>query len=442
MVAAATITPLDDLRLRAAVLARVRSNDPWSKTRRDNQAIPSGDWRYWILMAGRGFGKTRTGAETMRQWIQQGTDERYGLVGPTMADVRDVMVEGESGIIACCRRYGIDAQYVVSKRRVEFQNGAKAYLYSADEPNRLRGPQHGKIWGDELSAWRYADDAFANLDMGLRLGSHPQFVGTMTPRITKLVRDLVKRAGDGHDVVLTRGKTSDNKANLPDAFIRSIESRYAGTRLGRQELDGELLEDIEGALWSLSQIDDCRLADLPEGVSLERVTVAIDPAVTSGEESAETGIVVAARGSDQRGYVLADVSIKGRPLEWGRAAIDAFHEFRADHITPETNNGGDMVTFTLRTIDENVPVRPVYASRGKTTRAEPVSALYEQGRVSHVGQFPILEDQMTTWVPGQKSPDRMDALVWALTDVMLGDGGIFESIPDSFAEDLAALGLG
>lgn len=428
--------------VRLAVKASARTRDPWAETRRANQIAPPGNWRHWLVMAGRGFGKSRLGAEQTRMWIQEG-EKRLALIGPTMADVRDVMVEGESGLQECCHRYGMDSEYIVSKRRVEFQNGAKAFLYSADEPNRLRGPQHSKAWCDEIGAWRYGEDAWANMDMGLRLGDNPQSIATSTPRITKLVRDLVKRAGDGDvDIALTRGTTWDNRGNLPEAFIRSVEARYAGTRLGRQELAGEFLEDVDGALWTLAMIEANRLTELPDGVSLDIVAVGVDPSASSGSESAETGIVVAARGSDGIGYVLADCSVRGTPLEWGTAAVNAYREHRADHVTPEVNNGGEMVTFTLRTIDPDLPISPVYASRGKATRAEPVSALYEQGRVRHIGTFPQLEDQMTTWVPGQTSPDRMDALVWALTDVMLDSPGTFEELPEPLMASLAGMGIG
>lgn len=427
---AATLTPLDELHLRARSISRVRARDPWAISRRPSQTPPDGPWRWWLLMAGRGFGKTRVGAEWARERIQRGC-RRFALVGPTLPDVRDVMVEGESGLLACAARYGMRAEYVVSKRRVEFANGAYAFLYSADEPDRLRGPQHEAAWGDEIGAWRYGPDAFANLDMGLRLGPNPQGVMTSTPRVVTLVRDLVKRAMAGDpDVTITRGSTWENRDNLPDSTLRSLESRYAGTRLGRQELEGELLEDVEGALWTLAQIDATRLDAVPDGVSLDVVVVGVDPAATSNEGSAETGIVVVARGSDGHGYVLADRSLHGTPHQWGSAAVLAYDEWQADHITPETNNGGEMVVSTIRTVRDTVPVNPVHASRGKAIRAEPVSALYEQGKMHHVGAFPTLEDQLVTWVPGMTSPDRLDALVWGATDAVLG-------IPEPESESIA-----
>jgi phage terminase large subunit-like protein len=423
-----TITP--DILTEAALRLYFRKQaDPWRATRRPNQAPPDGDWRTWLVMAGRGFGKTRMAAEWVREQIADHGRQRIALVGATAADVRDVMVDGESGLLACCERYGIRATYQPSRRRVLFPNGAMAFMYSADEPNRLRGPQHDAAWGDEPAAWRYPE-AYENLDLGLRLGDQPQMVLTTTPRPVTLVRTLVKRADrDESDVAVTRGRTIDNAANLSPGFMAAMHDRYHGTRLGRQELEGELLEDVEGALWTLDLIDAHRMDALPDGVDLVRCVVGIDPAATSNRDSNETGIIVAGLGSDGDGYVLADSSLRGSPNEWGGAAVQAYRDWQADHVTPETNNGGEMVIQTLRTVDPNLPIQPVHASRGKATRAEPIAALYEQGRVHHVGTFPELEDQMATWVPGMLSPDRMDALVWALTDVMLEGAGEFTDLP-------------
>lgn len=438
---AAQITP-ELIALAGLRLSKLRDADPWRKTARPNQLPPDGAWRTWFIQAGRGFGKTRTAAEWVREQIMFHGKRRIALVGATAADTRDVMIEGESGLLACCERYGIHAEYQPSRRRVLFPNGAKAFAYSAEEPNRLRGPQHDGAWGDEIAAWS-DPEAYDNLDMGLRLGIIPQMVVTGTPKPVTLVRSLVKSSKQPDtDVVVTRGALLDNAANLAPTFVQVMKARYAGTRIGRQELDGELLEDVEGALWSLAQIDADRIAAIPEGVSLSVVVVGIDPAATSGESSAETGIIVVARGDDGRGYVLSDYSIRGTPNVWGGAAVQAFDDWKADHVTPETNNGGEMVTSTLQTIRPTLPIRPVHASRGKATRAEPISALYEQGRVHHVGTFPALEDQMVTWIPGMKSPDRMDALVWALTDVALNDQEFgFEAVPESMARMLEGMGL-
>lgn len=356
---------------------------------------------------------------------------RVALVGPTAADVRDTMVEGESGLMAVCERYNFRPLYEPSKRRLTFPNGATATTYSADEPNRLRGPQSDGAWADECGAWRYPD-AFDQLQFGLRLGKHPRQVVTTTPKPVQIVRTLVKQAAEPNsEVVITRGSTQENAHNLAPSFLTAIEARYAGTRLGRQELNGELLEDVEGALWTLSVIDEHRiklalgldqragaLAEMRRrSIDLSRLVVAVDPPITS--TGAECGISVSAKGSDQRGYVLDDRSKQGTPNEWGTAAIAAFDDWQADAVVIEINQGGDMVENTLRTIRPNLPIKRVHASRGKATRAEPISALYEQGRISHVGFFPSLEDQMTQWVQGEPSPDRMDALVWGLTDLAI-----------------------
>lgn len=435
----AAVTP-QAVALAGLRLAALRDADPWARTRRPNQAPPPGDWRTWFIQAGRGFGKTRTAAEWTREQITRHGKRRVALVGATAADTRDVMVEGESGLLTCCERYGIHAEYQPSRRRVVFPNGSKAFLYSAEEPDRLRGPQHDCGWGDEIAAWP-DPETYHNLDMGLRLGTAPRMVVTGTPKPVTLVRSLVTRAKEpGSDVVVTRGALLDNAANLAPGFVAVMRARYAGTRLGRQELEGELLEDVEGALWTLALIDATRLDAVPDGVTLATVVAGIDPAATSGEGSAETGIVVVAKGSDGRGYVLADYSLRGTPNEWGGAAVQAFDDYHADHVTPEVNNGGEMVTNTLQTIRPTLPIRPVHASRGKATRAEPISALYEQGRISHVGPFPALEDQMANWVPGMKSPDRMDALVWAFTDAMLNEPPEFPDGID-YAGFFAAAGV-
>jgi phage terminase large subunit-like protein len=367
------------------------------------------------------------------------------LVGQTMADVRDVMVEGESGLLAVCARYGLDAKYNGHRRRVEFANGAMAYCYSSEKPRQLRGPQHECLWGDELAQWYNGEETFSNADMGLRLGTNPQGILTFTPKPVPLVKSITEQAqsSDG-DVVLTRGTTWENRDNLPDVVLHRLEHQYAGTRFGRQELGGELLEDVEGALWSATLIAMNRLADMPTTVTRVRVVVGVDPKASSNAAS-ETGIIVAALGSDDHAYVLADMSIDGSPNEWGTEVVKAYDQWEADHVTPEVNNGGDMVSNTIRTVRKTIPINPVWASRGKVTRAEPVSALYEQGKVHHVGlaeSFEQLENQMTTWVPGMASPDRMDALVWAITDLMLDTQGEFQELPGAVRNDLQALGLG
>lgn len=402
-----------------------RARNSWGNTRRANQTPPDLDWATWLVMAGRGFGKTRTGAELVREWVMTLGAIRIALVAPTAADARDVMVQGESGLLACCERYGIRAQYKGSLRRVDFPNGAMAFLYSADEPDRLRGPQHHKAWGDEVASWRYPD-TWDMLQFGLRLGKMPQAVATTTPKPVHLVRQLIKQAGDGvGDVVITHGSTFDNAANLAPTFLNALRARYEGTRLGRQEIAGELLGDVEGALWNYQAIDALRVPMLPEGVALARVLVAVDPPASSGVDSAECGIVVSGVGSDGHLYVLADRSLRATPNEWARQAWAAYDTFMADCIVIEVNQGGDMATNTLRTVRQDGPIRSVHASRGKFARAEPISALYEQGKVHHVGSFPTLEDQLCTWIPDgkQPSPDRLDALVWGLSELNVGVTG-------------------
>jgi phage terminase large subunit-like protein len=399
----------------------------WAYRARDEQLPPPGDWRVWLLLAGRGFGKTRTGAETVRARIAARLARRIALVAPTAADARDVMVEGESGLLATAPPWDRPL-YEPSKRRLTWPNGAIATLFSADEPERLRGPQHDFAWCDELAAWRYPA-AWDMLMFGLRLGTDPRAVVTTTPRPTKLIRGLLADP----KVIVTRGRTAENRANLAPAFLAQIVRRYEGTRLGRQELDGELLEDMPGALWQRGVIEAARTTARPE---LTRVVVAIDPAVASSEDADETGIIVAGRDAGGHGHVLADASGRYAPAEWARVAVAAYAAHRADRVVAEINNGGEMVEATLRMIDPNVPFGAVRAARGKVARAEPVAALYEQGRIHHQGAFPQLEDQMCSFTSdfdratAGYSPDRVDALVWAFTELLVepraGDG-IFEA---------------
>jgi phage terminase large subunit-like protein len=388
----------------------------WEFWARPEQLPPPGDWRIWLVLAGRGFGKTRVGAELVRAMAIAGRARRIALVGPTAADARDVMVEGESGIMAISPAHERPL-YEPAKRRLIWPTGALAALYSADEPERLRGPQHDFAWCDELAAWRYPA-AWDMLMFGLRLGADPRVVVTTTPKPIKLIRDLLAAP----DVAVTRGSTYANRANLAPAFIAQVLTRYEGTRLGRQELEAEILEDTPGALWTHQMIETARATAAPE---LARIVVAIDPAATSGEEADETGLVVAGRDHAGHGWVLADLSGRYAPPEWARRAIAAYRDWRADRIVAEVNNGGDMVEATLRTLDPGIPYAAVRASRGKSARAEPVAALYEQGRIHHVGAFPQLEDQMCAFTAdfdrarAGYSPDRVDALVWALSELLV-----------------------
>ncbi|MET3838744.1 terminase family protein [Bradyrhizobium sp. OAE829] len=391
--------------------------DDWSLKARPEQLAPPGDWwSIWLLMAGRGFGKTRSGVGWTRQQKIAGCG-RIALIAPTAADCRDVLVEGPSGILATAPNHDRPV-YESSKRRVVWNNGAIATLFSAEEGERLRGPEHDAAYCDELGSWP-DQTVWDNLMFGLRIGANPRVCVTTTPRPTKLIRQLVER--EGRDVVLTRGRTADNAANLSPVFLSQIVGRYEGTRMGRQELDGELLTDVPGALWQLTWIDRDRVKEAPK--NLIRIVVAIDPAVTNNEGSDETGIMVAGVDAIGHGYLLEDISGRYAPHEWARKAVDAYSRWRADRIIAEVNNGGQMVESTIRMVDQSVPFKSVHASRGKVIRAEPIAALYEQGKVHHVGEFAQLEDQCCSFTSDFDrlrggSPDRLDAAVWAFTELM------------------------
>lgn len=405
----------------------------WSLWARPKQQAPAWAWFVWLLMCGRGFGKTRVGAEWTRE--QTKTSQYVNLIGATADDARDIMIDGESGILAICppRERPV---YRKSDRQLAWPNGAKSLIFTADEPDRLRGKQHEKVWADEIASWRYPE-SWDQMIFGLRLGPLPQVCATTTPRPIKFIRELM------HDRTthVTRGSMYENKANLAASFLREVEKKYGGTRLGRQEIEAELLDDVPGALWKRDNIDAHRARVLDADGKLhlpecERIVVAIDPATTSDEDSAETGIIVAGRLGDHF-YVLEDLSMRGTPDEWARRAVEAYKHWKADRIVAEVNNGGDMIEALLRTVDKSVSYRKVHASRGKVSRAEPIAALYEQGRGHHVGSFPQLEDQMCVFVPGGKfevSPDRADALVWAATDLMLDGQDIPEYVPSSGPE--------
>ncbi len=391
----------------------------WCFWARPEQMPPTAPWETWLLLAGRGFGKTRTGAEWVRAEAESGRRRRIALVGPTLRDVRKTMVEGEAGVISISPPW-FRPLFVKSELRLVWPNGVIADLYSAERPDRLRGPNHDAAWADELAAWKHLEETWDNLELTLRAGSDPKRVVTTTPK----PRQGLKRLIADPTTLVTRGSTQANADNLAKGYVTRLERRYAGTRLGRQELDAEMLEDAEGALWNLKRLDTLRVAVPPD---LKRVVVAIDPAVSTGSRSAETGIVVAGLGEDGVGYVLKDLSGRHRPEEWAARAIAAFRAHRADRVVGEVNNGGDLVEATLRAVDPQIPFRAVSASRGKRIRAEPIAALYEQGRIRHVGALPKLEDQMVAWAPGEDSgsPDRVDALVWALTELMLAEASFF-----------------
>ena len=404
---------------------------PWWFIGRPEQQEPEGNWTVWLILAGRGWGKTRTGAEWLVQQIldnptaPDGAPTEWAIMGETFSDTRVMCVEGPSGVIRVLQRRGltngVDFQYNRSAWQITFSKGQKVHMFGADNPDAGRGYNLSGVWADEIAKWKYSYESWnEGIAPALRIGKRPRAVITTTPKPIRVLRDWTARS-DG-SVHVTRGSTFDNATNLSEAALIELQARYHGTRTGRQELYGELLDDVEGALWHRQMIELARVTEnlVP---NLVRVVVAVDPAVTSGEDSDETGIVVAGMGTDQHFYILSDKSQRSTPDTWARTAVEEYKFWKADRVVAEANNGGDMIAQLIRTVDGLVPVKKVNASRGKRVRAEPISALYEQGRVHHVGSFPTLEDQMVTWTPDMpKSPDRLDALVWALTE--LNEGSI------------------
>jgi phage terminase large subunit-like protein len=395
-------------------LASLKYN--WKFWARPNQLPPTGEWTTWLILAGRGFGKTRCGAEWVKEMAEDNPGCRIAIVGETYKDVRKTMIEGESGILSVSPPTSMP-EYSPANGQITWPNGSMAFTYNATQPDQLRGPQHHFAWADEIAKWDRMQDSWDQLQFGLRLGKQPRQVVTTTPRPLKLIRALVADP----DTFVTRGSTRDNEVNLATPFIKYIEEQYGGTRLGRQELDGEILDDMPGALWSREIIDNSRVKERPD--DLPKLIVAVDPAATSGENADETGIVAVGVAANKdgvtEGYILADRSLRGTPEEWARKAVNLYRELQADRIVAEKNNGGEMVEAVIKAIDRSVPVTLVHATRGKVVRAEPISALYEQGRVHHVGRFDQLEDQMCLFsqdMPREEgSPDRVDALVWGLT---------------------------
>jgi phage terminase large subunit-like protein len=381
---------------------------------RPDQVAPSGDWDVWIALAGRGWGKTRTGAEWVREKIAQGC-KRIAIIAETQKDLEQVMVEGDSGLLSVFPE-AERPKYTKKPVTLQFPNGAIVLGYNATEPDQLRGPQFDAAWCDELAKWRYARETWDMLQFGLRLGDHPKVFVTTTPRPIEIVRAIV--SGDEGRVVVTKGKTVDNRSNLAPTFLSKIQKKHAGTRLGRQELEAEILGDLPNALWVHSVLDTYRVSTPPK---TGRVVVSVDPAVTNTEDSDEHGLIVAGVDDDQTGYLLEDASMTGSPMDWARKAIALAKKWNADGVVVEVNQGGDMVAHTLRSIAPNLNIIEVRATKGKHVRAEPIASLYEQGRIRHVGSFPELENQMTQMTTqgyqGGGSPDRVDALVWAFTDL-------------------------
>lgn len=405
----------------------------WLNTARPEQLPPPGDdWITWFIKAGRGFGKTRAGAEWLAEQAESNPNTRWAIVAPTIADVRDTCIEGESGILHCL---GTGYEWHRSMSEIILPNGTRIKGFAAEEPNRLRGPQHHGAWCDEVSSWRY-EDAWDQLQFGLRLGAHPRVVCTTTPKPNSLTRTIMSDA----DTVITTGSTFDNASNLAPTALKKLRQKYEGTRLGRQELNAELLEDAPGALWSRGIIEMCRVRRMPAS-GFKRIVIGVDPSGSAGkaasgpkkkagvynEEGDSQGIIAAGLGYNDEAYIIADDTINGSPFEWGSKVVNAYNDLEANLVVAEKNFGGEMVRHVIKQAakdDQFIPVKLVNASRGKAVRAEPVAMLYEQNRIHHVGTFPELEDQMVNLTPteylGSGSPDRLDALVWCITELMLG----------------------
>jgi phage terminase large subunit-like protein len=416
---------LSDLYSALANALEASTTHDWRIRARPAQLPPPGDWRIWLLLAGRGYGKTRVLCEWVLEQVYLGVAKRIALVAATASDARDVLVEGESGIMNCAPRWN-RPEYEPTKRRLTWPNGAIATTYSADESERLRGPQHDAAVCDELGTWRYPE-SWDMLMLGLRLGRNPRCVVATTPRPTKLIKQLVSR--EGHDVAVTRGSTRENAANLAPQFLETIVARYQNTRLGRQELDGELLLDTPNALWTREMLEETRVESAPP---LQRIVIGVDPAGSTSEGADLTGIVAAGIGHDGHLYVLSDLSCRGTPREWASKVVGAFHSLRADKVICEVNYGGQMAVATIASVDPAVPVKEISSSRAKVLRAEPIASLFEQKRAHIVGSLPELEDQMCSFTADwdrsrDGSPDRVDAVVFAGTELMIGRpvGGFF-----------------
>jgi phage terminase large subunit-like protein len=393
-----------------AVQAQARYR--WDVWARPNQIEPDGDHRYWLVLAGRGFGKTRAGVEWVRSQIEDGSSSRAIVIAPTSADCRDTIVDGPSGFLNVCPPWNRPL-YEPSKRRLTWDNGAVVSLYSAEEPDRLRGVNCDLMLADELAAWTHSE-TWDMAMFALRIGVNPRAMITTTPRPTRLIKNLVENTS----TVVTRGSTYDNKANLAPQFLDAILKKYDGTRMGRQEIYAEVLEDVEGAILSLDQLISLRVEEADDP---QRIVVGVDPAISTGENADKTGIVVTSRGKDGHLYALADRSCRLGPAGWAKKVVDAFHEFQADLIVAEKNQGGAMVEHTIRSLDADVPIKLVHATRGKHVRAEPILAMFEQGKAHTMKGMDELESQLSSFTPqgyeSDGSPDSADAFIWASTEL-------------------------
>jgi len=390
----------------------------WINLARPKQLTPKGDWSIWLILAGRGWGKTLTGAQDMAWFALNNPDSRLAIVAPTFADGRDTCIEGESGLLSIMDDK-IIANYNRSLGEIVLHNGSRFKTFSADTPERLRGPQHHRVWCDELGSWKYTE-TWDQMMFGLRLGEHPKVIVTTTPKPIPLIKDLLKRK----DTYTTTGSTFENKDNLAEASLSQLKEKYEGTRLGRQELYAEVLEDVEGSLWSRDMIESSMVRYNEKLPSFKRVVIAVDPAVTANKRSDETGVVVCAEDFQGKYYILNDLSGKYSPDAWAKKVVEAYESYKADKVIAEVNNGGDLVERVVKTVDRNVNYKSVRATRGKFVRAEPIAALYEQKRVRHLNRFNLLEDQLCSYNPEitSQSPDRLDALVWGLTELSARSG--------------------
>jgi predicted phage terminase large subunit-like protein len=395
------------------VIFMAKKTSPWLNMARPNQLPPQGEWNTWLVLAGRGFGKTRTGAETLRMWLEQGVYKRAALIGKSIIEARSIMVEGHSGILSLPKSYVRRPRYEASLNRVVWPNGSQAELFGGDTFERLRGPQFDVVWIDEFAKFKHPEALWTQVQFALRLGKKPCTVITTTPRPVPLIEKLLSTPG----VEITRGSTYDNSANLATSFLQQIQQQYDHTAIGAQEIYGEILTERDGALWQRRMISH----QAPKNSHWKRIVIGIDPATTHHDQSDETGIIVVGLADDNQAFVLDDLSGRFSPQDWAQRVIRAYREHKVDRIVVEVNKGGDLVERVLKTYDSTLALRSVRATRDKTTRAEPIAALYEQGRVKHLKPFLTLEKQLCEYIPGitRKSPDRMDALVWALTDLYL-----------------------
>lgn len=387
----------------------------WKTWARPKQLPPPGDWLTWLILTGRAWGKTRTAAEWVIDNARKGA-KHIALIGQTVPDVRDTMIKiGPSSILKISHP-SFRPEYTPSIRMLEWPNGTVATTYSGDKPDQVRGPSHDIVWIDELAKFQYPQDIWDNLMFGLRESEDMRILITTTPRPIKTIKDIKAMSS----TITVRGSTYENKDNLPKKYFEQVIAPYVGTRLGQQEIEGKILDDNPNALWTRKMIEDSRVNKHP---NLIRVVIGVDPEASDTETSAETGIIAAGVDDKGHGYILDDKTIRGSPDTWGNAVVTAYYKNKADRTVAEINQGGDMVEYVIHTIDENVAYKGVHAAKAKHIRAEPVAALYEQDRIHHVGNFADLESQLCEWVPGDVSPDRLDALVWAITELMLAGEG-------------------